>query len=43
MSGLVKPTKINFEDSNLALFGTDVEKKLKQSAAEHEKVSRDLH
>lgn len=38
MSGLVKQKYINFEDSNIALFGSDVEKKLKQSAAETEKA-----
>lgn len=33
MSGLVKPKQYDWKDSNLAMFGSDEEKKLKKSAA----------
>jgi len=36
MSGLVKPKKYDFKDSNLALFGSSTEKNLKKSASEGE-------
>lgn len=36
MTGLVKPKKYDWKDSNLALFGSDVEKKVKGDAAKTE-------
>lgn len=36
MTGLVKPKKYDWKDSNLALFGSDVEKKVKGDAAKGE-------
>lgn len=36
MSGLVKPKKYDWKDSNLAMFGSDTEKEVKKSAAETE-------
>jgi len=33
---MLKPTKINLADTNLALFGTDTEKKIKEAASQHE-------
>jgi len=33
---MLKPTKVNLADTNLALFGTDTEKKLKEEASHHE-------
>jgi gelsolin len=36
MSGLVKPKKYDWKDSNMALFGSDVEKKVKGDAAKIE-------
>lgn len=38
MTGLVKPRKIDFKDTNLALFGSDVERNVKKSAAMEEKA-----
>jgi gelsolin len=36
MSGLVKPKQYDFKDSNLALFGSDLEKNVKKASAETE-------
>ncbi|GFR76311.1 gelsolin [Elysia marginata] len=36
MSGLVKPKKYDWKDSNLALFGSDTEKQVKKESAETE-------
>jgi len=36
MSGLVKPKKYDWKDSNLAMFGSDTEKEVKKEAAESE-------
>jgi gelsolin len=36
MSGLVKPKQYDFKDSNLALFGSDLEKNVKKASAESE-------
>lgn len=36
MSGLVKPKKYDWKDSNLALFGSDTEKQVKKESAESE-------
>lgn len=38
MAGLVKPKKIDWKDTNLALFGSDTEKNVKKSAAMTEKA-----
>jgi len=37
MTGMLKPKEYKIADSNLALFGTDIEKNVKKAAAEHEK------
>lgn len=36
MSGLIKPKKYDWKDSNLALFGSDTEKQVKKASAESE-------
>jgi gelsolin len=36
MTGLVKPKNYDWKDSNLALFGSDVEKNIKKESAAHE-------
>jgi len=36
MSGLVKPKEYDWKDSNMALFGSDTEKKVKKESAESE-------
>ena len=36
MSGLVKAKKYDWKDSNLALFGSDTEKRVKKESAESE-------
>ena len=38
MSGLVKAKKYDWKDSNMALFGSETEKKIKQESAETEEA-----